>query len=147
MKVRDVMIQDPICCSPFDSTQTAAKLMAANDVGSIPVVNQEGRLVGILTDRDIACRVVARGHEGAALNVDRVMTGDPVCCRPDDDLAACEELMKKHQIRRIPVVDDRNVCVGIVAQADIVRVEQPDKVKETITEISDPNPEPFRRVA
>lgn len=145
MKVREVMISDLICCHPLETVQAAARLMATNDIGSLPVIsNGEAKLVGIVTDRDLACRVLATGHDGET-KIETAMTRDPISCEPDASLDRCEELMKKHQVRRIPVVDQQGCCVGIVAQADIARIEKPQKVKETIAGISEPNPEPSRR--
>jgi CBS domain-containing protein len=93
--------------------------MLKHDCGCIAVV-QKGtmRLSGVVTDRDIACRCVAQG-KGSETRVEDVMTTDPRSCHPDDDVAAVEQIMMQAQIRRVPVVDARGDCIGMIAQADL----------------------------
>lgn len=140
MNIREVMTRDPSCCIPSDTVATAAQTMRREDVGPVPVVSDhsEKRLVGILTDRDLAVRVVAEGRDPHNTRVDEVMTTNPVTCREDDDVMNVIRLMADHQIRRIPVVDSSSRLAGIVAQADIARHAEDAPVGEMVEEISQP---------
>ena len=122
MKAKDFMTQSPAFCTPEDSVIHAARLMEANDCGSLPVVESisSRRLVGIVTDRDIALRVLGKGLPPDTKLKD-VMTPKAIFSRRDDDLEKVESLMALHQVRRIPVVDEDGTCVGIIAQADLAR--------------------------
>lgn len=119
MKANDIMTPSPYCCSPDDSLRDVAQTMRDNDCGAVPVV-ENGSVVGIVTDRDLAVRGLAAGR-GADTKVDDVLTRDPCCCSPDDDIHDVERIMADNQVRRVPVVDSEGCCVGIVAQADLAR--------------------------
>jgi CBS domain-containing protein len=125
MKARELMTPQPVCCTPEQSVQDAARLMRDNDCGCIPVVedSQDNRLIGILTDRDITCRCTADG-KGANTSVREAMSRDPKVCAPDDDVQQVETIMAQHQVRRVPVVDSRGSCVGMIAQADLALNER-----------------------
>ena len=119
MKAQELMTTSPACCTPESTVREAARLMLEHDCGCIPVVEKgTNRLVGVVTDRDIACRCVAEG-KGPDARVQEIMTTDPRCCHPEDDVAAVEQIMMQAQIRRVPVVDARGDCVGMIAQADL----------------------------
>jgi CBS domain-containing protein len=122
MKVNEIMTRDPRTTTPDASLQDAARLMKQANVGLIPVVEGKGsnNLVGVITDRDIAIRVVADGRDATSTTVREAMSGSPSTCRHDDDVDDVMELMGKEQLRRVPIVDERGSLVGIVAQADIV---------------------------
>ena len=139
MKVKDIMTPEPHCCSIFEPAQDAAKLMREWDIGAIPVVADQHswRLKGIVTDRDLCTKIVAEGFDPSSIPVEKVMTRDPVTCRPDDDVEKCAELMQEHQVRRIPVIDDLGHCIGIVAQADLALKGKPRQLSETVAEISE----------
>ena len=142
MKVQDVMTKDPACVTPGATIREAAQLMQREDTGVVPVVEEQGTtrmLVGVVTDRDIALRVVAEGRS-ADTRVSEVMTSNRLAtCSPDDDVNAVMEAMASEQVRRIPIVDERGGLVGIVAQADIVRRADDDrKAERTIEAISKP---------
>ena len=142
MKVQDVMTKDPACVTPGATIREAAQLMQREDTGVVPVVEEQGTtrmLVGVVTDRDIALRVVAEGRS-ADTRVSEVMTSNRLAtCSPDDDVNAVMEAMASEQVRRIPIVDERGGLVGIVAQADIVRRADDDrKAERTIEAISQP---------
>src|SRR6266700_4144301 len=139
MKCNEIMTKDPMCCLPGDTVDQAAQLMKDEDVGPVPVVADQTtkRLLGIVTDRDLAVKVVAEARQIAAVKVEEVMTRDPVTCHVDDDLQKAIDAMEKHQVRRIPVVDDNNQIVGIIAQADIaIRAHKPETTAEVVEEIS-----------
>jgi CBS domain-containing protein len=119
MKAQELMTTAPVCCTPESSVREAAHLMREHDCGCIPVVERGTmRLIGVVTDRDIACRCVADGR-GSDTRVSEVMTTDPRSCHPEDDVAAVEQLMMQAQVRRVPVVDAQGDCVGMIAQADL----------------------------
>ena len=141
MKAKDIMTRKPKCVTPETSVREAARLMKEEDVGVLPVVERDGsdRLIGIVTDRDIAIRHVAEGHDSSSCPVREAMTSSVRTAREDDDVESVMDLMGKEQVRRIPVVDERGSLVGIVAQADIVREARNDKkAEQTIEKISDP---------
>ncbi|HEX9943799.1 MAG TPA: CBS domain-containing protein [Thermoanaerobaculia bacterium] len=119
---RDIMTENPAVCTPETSAQDAARLMQDNDCGSLPVVESRDsmRLVGMVTDRDLAIRILARGQDGNT-PIREAMTRNVSSVKVDDDLDAVEHVMSSQQVRRVPVVDDRDRVVGIVAQADLAR--------------------------
>lgn len=138
MKVQDVMTRDPRCVTPETSAREAAQVMKDEDVGIVPVVEGE-RLVGVVTDRDLALRVVADGRDSSAAVRDVMSSGRIATCRPDEDLDRVMETMAKEQVRRIPIVDERGSLVGIVAQADVVLKAKDDrKAEKTVEQISEP---------
>jgi CBS domain-containing protein len=138
----EVMTKGPFCCLSNDSVEKAATIMQRENVGAIPVIETEQtkKLVGIVTDRDLALKVIAGGLDPKRTKVNAVMTHTVVTCRADDDLQQALNAMAEHQLRRIPVVDDDNTIVGIIAQADVAtRADQPEKTGEMVKEISQAN--------
>jgi CBS domain-containing protein len=141
MKSKDVMTKDPACCVASDTVQQCAEMMKMHDVGSMPVVEDEGsrRLVGIITDRDVAVRVVGEGLDPKTTSVSDVMSREPVCVRPDEELDQAMERMKDRQVRRVPVVDEQQRLIGIIAQADVATQGHDNKkTGEMVREISEP---------
>ena len=139
MKAQDIMSTNPRCVTPEQDVREAARIMKDENIGVVPVVEASGskKLVGMLTDRDIAIRVVAEGRSSA--QVREVMSGNPRTAKTSDSVDDIMDLMGREQVRRIPVVDDRGELVGIVAQADIVRDAKDEKKAErTIEKISEP---------
>lgn len=144
MQAKEIMTPDPQCCTPGDSLQVAARLMDDFDCGCLPVVDRsnQNRVVGVLTDRDIAVRGVARGKTPDS-KVNDVMSLAPACCSPDDDMEEVERIMTEKQVRRVPVVADGRV-VGIIAQADLAREDRAlsdrevGRIVEKISEPSNP---------
>jgi CBS domain-containing protein len=119
------MIENPISCLPDDNVGQAARMMRRERVGSIPVITDELRkeLVGVITDRDLAFKVVGESRDAMRTSVYDVMTSIVVACRDDDDVITAMMAMEEHQIRRVPVVDYSGRLVGIISDADIsVRV-------------------------
>jgi CBS domain-containing protein len=123
MKANELMTKNPACVTPQTTAQEAASLMEREDVGSLPVVDSRDsmRLVGIVTDRDLALRVVGRGESGNTQISSVMSSGKLACVHAEDDLDKVEHLMSEHQVRRVPVVDQNNCIVGVVAQADLAR--------------------------
>ena len=142
MRVQEVMTRDPACLTPAATVREAAQLMEREDVGIIPVVEeQQGskKLVGVITDRDIAIRVVGEGKDGGTRVSDVMSRNQIATCQPGDDVDQVMNAMAKEQVRRIPIVDERGALLGIVAQADIVRKTRDDaKSQRTVEEISEP---------
>jgi CBS domain-containing protein len=141
MQVRDVMTKDPSCVTAAATIREAAQVMQRENVGIIPVIeeNQSKRLLGVVTDRDIAIRAVAEGRD-AATRVSEVMSTNRIkTCTPNDSVDDAMTAMASEQVRRIPIVDERGTLVGIVAQADIVRKTRDGSGAErTVREISEP---------
>jgi CBS domain-containing protein len=138
---RDVMTADPVCCIGTDTVDKVAQMMRSEDVGPMPVVDnfQTRKLIGIVTDRDLAIKVVAEGRDSRATRVQDVMTRDIATCHPEDVLQAALDKMAAYQVRRIPVVDQNDSIVGIIAQADIAtRQDNSVKTGEVVEEISKP---------
>jgi CBS domain-containing protein len=142
MKARDIMTRDPQVVTPGDTVSRAAQLMREADVGIIPVVDDQSsrRLRGVITDRDIAVRHVADGHTEDCVVEDHMSEGLSRV-GPDDDVADVLRMMQREQVRRVPVVEDGDRLVGIIAQADIavdMGTDHPRDVSRTVEEISRP---------
>ena len=139
MKAKDMMTSNPSVVTPETSVQDAARLMQSEDTGVLPVVEsqQSLRLIGMITDRDLALRVVAEGRMSATVS-DAMSTGVR-SAKPDDDAKDVMELMAREQVRRIPIVDESGRVVGIVSQADIVREGDDKRAEKTIEAISKPS--------
>lgn len=135
MQVRDVMTPNPACCQEQATLQDAAKMLAAHDVGALPVIGDGGRLTGIVTDRDIALRGVAKGRSGET-GIAEIMSRDVVTVSLQDDLETCCDRMETAQIRRVVVVEDGGTCCGMVAQADIARQAGPKTIAELLRDVS-----------
>jgi len=141
-KCNEVMTKNPVCCLPDDMVVKVAQMMIRKNIGPIPVIENEQTkiLVGIVTDRDLALKIVAEGRDASTTKVETVMTRKLVTCHAEDDLQIALDAMSEHQLRRIPVVDDDNKILGIIAQADVAtRVNQPEKTAEMLKEISQSN--------
>jgi CBS domain-containing protein len=138
-KCDEVMTKYPVCCLPTDSVSKAAEVMKSGNFGSIPVIENEQtqKLVGIVTDRDLALAIVAEGRDTKSTKVEMVMTRKIFTCLAGDDVQLALDAMAEHQLRRIPVVDSENMIVGIISQADVAtRINQPEKTAEMVKEIS-----------
>ena len=140
MKIREIMTSNPICCVPGDTAQKVAKMLRDGNVGSVPVVadQQSHRLIGMITDRDLCCSVVAEGLDPKTTSIEMFISSELITCRDGDNLEKCEKAMQEHQIRRVPIVDGENCCIGIVSQADLALKDKPEKVHKTVAEISKP---------
>ena len=140
MKARDAMTPNPVCCLATDSAQTVAGLIRKHNVGSIPVVtdHESRRLIGIITDRDLCCSVVANGVNAGSTPIEKFISRSPASCREDENLDRCERLMQERQVRRVPIVDENGQVIGIVSQADLALKDKPENVAKTVTEVSKP---------
>ncbi len=141
MKIANIMTKQPTCCSPSDTVQHVAQIMRQLDVGALPVVSNmvSKQLVGIITDRDLCVSAMAEGKDPHTTPIAAYFTKNVITCFPEDMLEACEQKMREHRIRRIPIVDQQNSCVGMVVQADLARVDKPESFQALINEISRPN--------
>jgi CBS domain-containing protein len=133
--IRDLMTSNPCAVDTDKPVAYAAKMMRDEDVGLAPIVEGE-RLVGTLTDRDIAIRVVAEGRDPESTPVRDVASTDLVTVDPEQDLDEAVRLMAQHQVRRIPVVEEDGRLVGVVAQADVARQADDRQTGEVVERIS-----------
>jgi CBS domain-containing protein len=138
-KCSEVMTKDPVVCMPSDLVARVAQVMKKEDVGPVPIVeNGETRkLIGMVTDRDLALRMVAEGRDTKTTKAEEVMSRKIVTCRAEDDVQKALDAMSENQLRRIPVVDDEDRIVGIIAQADVAtRVNRPEQTAAVVKKIS-----------
>jgi CBS domain-containing protein len=134
--IRDAMTSNPRGDDASTTIVDAARLMKSEDVGPLPVV-EGGRLVGIVTDRDIVLRVVAEGKDPQSSTVGEIASRDLVTVDPQQDLDEALRLMAQHQVRRLPVVEEDGRLVGILAQADIARQGKDEQTGQVVQEISE----------
>ncbi len=140
MKVHDVMTTDPRCCRSTDTLNDACRIMWDHDCGFVPVVDQEARVVGVLTDRDALMATYTQGEPPTALSLTRVMSTQVVGCRPSDPLQVAETLMRDHQIRRLVVLDDDARLAGVISLNDLATGGTPRlELAETLSAISRPH--------
>jgi len=142
MRVKEIMTKDPICCIPQDNAQDAAYLMRTHNIGALPVVRGQTtrRLVGIVTDRDLCMTVLPRNVQAQTLSVASAMTQRPVTCRPEDQAEDCALQMQIYNIRRLPVVDENETCIGIVSLVDLAPYLDPELARRTARMASHPEP-------
>ena len=134
-KVRDVMTDSPRCVTPETSVSDAARLMESEDIGSLPILDGE-RLAGMVTDRDIVIRAIAKGKDPRGMPVREIASGEVVSVHADDDLSDAVQLMASRQVRRLPVVDANDRLVGVLAQADVASSANEKSVGAMVEEIS-----------
>lgn len=133
--IRDLMTQNPRAVRPDDTVVDAARMMRDEDVGSLPVVDSD-RLIGMVTDRDVALRVVAEGRDPSEVSVQEIASRNPVTAEATSDLNDALQLMARHQVRRLPVTEEGRL-VGIIAQADVageIGDKQTGRLVEAISE-------------
>jgi CBS domain-containing protein len=134
--IREIMTANPSTIEPGNSVVDAARIMKQEDAGVVPVT-ENGRLTGMVTDRDIAIRVVAEGKDPQSTTVREVASTDLVTVDPQQDLDEALRLMAQHQVRRLPVVEEDGRLVGVVAQADVAREGNDAQTGQVVQEISD----------
>lgn len=132
-----VMTANPACCKGDTPLREVARMMVENDCGQIPVV-ESGKPVGVVTDRDIAVRMVAEGRETGSACASDCMTSPVTTVPRNGSLADCCIAMEQNQIRRVVVVDDAGAVCGIVAQADVARTGRDEKTAEVVKQVSEP---------
>ena len=138
MTCAEVMTPSPTACQPQHTAIEAAELMRREDCGLVPVVSENGKLIGVLTDRDIVIKVVADGRDPRNTAVSEVMSSDLVTCLPHESIETVMEQMAARQVRRIPIVERDGSLVGIVAQADIAtRLGQDHATGQVVQAISE----------
>jgi CBS domain-containing protein len=138
-KVRDVMTAGPVAVTPDTPVAAVAEVMEMDDIGAVPVV-EDDRLTGMITDRDIVIRAIAKGKDPRGMPVREIYTRQVIAVAPDDKLGDAVSIMADRQIRRLPVVDEENHLVGVVSQADIAAQAKEKEVGEMVEEISKPAP-------
>ena len=136
-RVRDVMTAGPVCVTPDTPLSTVAEVMDTDNIGAVPVVEND-RLTGMITDRDIVIRAIARGKDPRGMPVREIYSRDVVAVTPDDKLKDVVSIMSGQQVRRLPVVDEENHLVGVISQADIALEAKEKTVGELVEEISKP---------
>lgn len=142
-KCRDIMTKDPFCCLETDTAAQAARLMKRHDVGILPVVENRTnkKLLGVVTDRDLALKVVGKGLDPSAVAVKVVMSKPVVQCSPDDHYDKALELMEEYRVRRIMIADNSGRVVGIIAESDVaLRIRDLQKTGEVVAAVSQPDP-------
>jgi CBS domain-containing protein len=140
MRVKEIMTSDPACCTADTPLPEVARMMIDNDCGEIPVIDNQASNVpiGVVTDRDIVCRTVANGINPVELTAADCMSKSIVTVTPDMSLEECCRIMEEKLIRRVPVVDARGSCCGIVALADIALQAKKSVAGEIVKEVSEP---------
>jgi CBS domain-containing protein len=133
---KDIMTPGPRCVGENDTLVDAARLMAELDVGALPICGEDKRLKGMVTDRDIVVKCLAQGGEPASTTAGSLAEGKPITIGADDDIEDALEVMKRYQVRRLPVIDGHDL-VGIISQADIALSLAAQDVGETVAEISE----------
>ena len=141
MKVKEIMTEDPACCTPDATLEQVALMMVEHDCGQIPVVDDERarRLIGVITDRDIVCRAVAQGLNPTQMKARDVMTAPAVTVRPDMRVEDCCKVLEENQVRRAPVADEQGQCCGIVSLADIAQSAPEKLTGEVVRTVSQPS--------
>jgi CBS domain-containing protein len=142
MQVKDIMTEKPACCTPDTKLQNVAQLMCEQNCGEIPVVDGTKTMkpLGVITDRDIVCRTVAKGKNPLEITAKDCMTKPAITVSAESGIEECCQLMEQHQIRRIPVVDQNGACCGIIAQADVARCAPEHEAAILLKEVSLPVP-------
>ncbi len=140
MQVKDVMTADPACCVSETALQEVAQMMVDHDCGEIPVVEKKETKIpiGVVTDRDIVCRTVARGINPLDLTVADCMSSPCVTVTPEMSIEECSKIMEENKIRRVPVLDADGCCCGIVSLADIALHARRSVAAEVVKEVSEP---------
>jgi CBS domain-containing protein len=151
VRAGDVMTRKVVTVHPADTVECAARLMGECNCGALPVVDDDGRLIGMVTDRDLTVRVTGRGKDSRRARVDECMTNESFACHANDSIKDCMRRMSRHQIRRLPIVNDRYQVIGIVSQADLARHAgayqgrgEQQAMADVLCAISEPTYTPYR---
>src|SRR5215203_5150648 len=150
MQIREIMTQNPACCTPDSTLQEVAQMMRDNDCGCIPVVDSYLGMkpVGTITDRDITIRTIAGNNNPINMKASDIMTTDIATVKPQMSVEECFDVMEDREIRRVIVVDEQGKCCGIVAQADVIQSNaNPYRTNKVIREISESAPSRNQRIS
>ena len=141
MRVREIMTENPVYGLRETNLQEIAQMMVEYDCGSIPIVENQQTLrpIGVVTDRDIVCRILAEGLNPLDMTAGDCMSSPVVTVTPETSVEACGQLMEDHQVRRVPVVDQNGSIYGMVAQADLALNAPRQVTAEVVQEVSEPN--------
>jgi CBS-domain-containing membrane protein len=147
MKVEELMVREVMSCSPDDMLNRAAQIMWENDCGCVPVVDSAARVLGMLTDRDICMAAYTRGQTLNHIPVSAAMSSEVFACRAGDDLLDAQKVMRKHQVRRLPVNDSKGRLVGLLSLSDLARAIPRKAVTkttaaDTLVRVCAPHPRP-----
>ncbi|MBO5892463.1 MAG: CBS domain-containing protein [Oscillospiraceae bacterium] len=123
MKLRDIMTQSPVKIHPEESVAVAARMLTRHNIGALPVCGADGKLCGVVTDRDLVTRCMASGKSAEQMRVQDVMTGRVISAAPDMEIGAAAHLMGREQVRRLPVVENGRIC-GMVSLGDLASREE-----------------------
>src|SRR5262245_27038129 len=138
MRVKELMSQPVRCCSITDTADQVALLMWEGDCGAVPILDDDRRLAGVVTDRDICMAALFHGTDLRGIAIGDVMSRDVCVCHPDDDIAEAEQLMSVRQVHRLPVVGDDGVPIGMFTLTDIVQqVKPPARMQKTGSAVDD----------
>ncbi len=138
MQVKEIMTENPVCCTPDTNLREVARLMVENDCGCLPVVENAENLkpVGTITDRDICCRTVAEGKNPLEMTAKDCMTSPVVTVSEETSVDDCCRVMEENKVRRVPVVDASGGCCGMVAQADVAKNASGQQIAGMVKEVS-----------
>ena len=137
-KIGDIMTSGVACCTADTPLTEVAALMADNDCGEIPVCDEARRPIGVVTDRDIVCRIVAQGEDALVRTAGDCMSEPVVTTSPETDVEECARLMEQYRVRRLPVIDQAGACCGMVAQADLATKTTRQLTAEVVGSVSQP---------
>jgi CBS domain-containing protein len=138
LDIHSIMTANPACCSADSTLRQVAQLMKERDCGQIPVVDAQRKPVGVITDRDIVVRAMARDDFSSGATVSKYMTSPVTTISSQCSLDECAELMEQNQIRRVVIVDEQGCVAGIVAQADIALAGRDGRTAEVVKQVSRP---------
>ena len=141
MNIKDVMTLNPISCPPGATLKNVAEVMRDEDIGEVPIVEEDGgkKLVGVVTDRDIVVRTVAAGRDPSTVRASDCMTEPAITCKESDSLEDCAQAMATHRIRRMPIVDENGELCGIVAQTDLQATDARSLKQQVADRVSTPH--------
>ncbi len=139
MRCEEIMTRNPATLRREASVQEAARLMADKDVGFVPVCDDQGACLGVLTDRDIAIRVVAKGGSAGGKAAD-LLSRELVCCNPQDDVSQAKRLMQEHKVSRILCCDDQRRPLGVISLQDLAMAAEENEVGKTVRDVKEATP-------
>jgi len=136
-KAKDIMTKKPATCTPYQYIYDAVQMMANEDCGVIPIVDENGKCIGIVTDRDICLEVILNRQDPQSTPLTKVMTQDILTCHEEETISDAVHKMEAKKVRRLPVVDDDGCCIGILTQGDIaLKNDNHDQIAELVNAIS-----------